>query len=131
MQEKFESVMRLENLINGHLTDLETLQKSLKEQSAMLSDAYANDAEYSEVHAKSREIQKLKKTVKDRIIQEPAVAILDEKVADLRSQVKETQQALSDYLTQYFQESGMRQITGTDGETREIVTMVKLVKKRG
>ncbi|MDP4011713.1 MAG: hypothetical protein Q8P72_05830 [Candidatus Roizmanbacteria bacterium] len=130
-QEKLESIMRLENLINSHLADLEIVQKSLKEQNVMLKDAFENDAEYSEVQEKSNEIQKLKKTVKDRIIEDPSVALLSDKVADLRAEVKETQIALSDYLSQYFQESGLRQITGTDGEIREIVTTVKLVKMRG
>jgi len=128
--EKFESIMRLENLINGNILDLEQLQSSLKEQNAMLKDAFENDAEYSEVSEKAREVQKLKKTVKDRIIKDPGVALLDEKVTDLRTGVKETQQALSDYLTQYYQKSGMRQITGTDGEIREMVTSVRLVKRR-
>jgi len=129
--EKFESIMRLENLINGNLMDLEQLQSSLKEQNAMLKDAFENDAEYSKVSEKAREVQKLKKAVKDRIIKDPGVALLDEKVTELRTGVKETQQALSDYLTQYYQESGMRQITGIDGEVREMVTSVRLVKKRG
>jgi len=128
--EKFESIMRLENLINGNILDLEQLQSSLKEQNAMLKDAFENDAEYSEVSKKAQEVQKLKKAVKDRIIKDPGVALLNEKVTDLRSEVKETQQALSDYLTQYYQESGMRQITGTDGEVREMVTSVRLVKRR-
>lgn len=128
---KFESIMRLENLINGNIMDLERLQSSLKEQNAMLKDAFENDAEYAEVSEKAREVQKLKKAVKDKIIQDPAVALLNEKVTDLRAEVKETQEALSDYLTQYYQESGLRQITGTDGEVREIVTSVRLVKRRG
>lgn len=129
--EKLKSIMRLENLINSHFTDLKKLQVSLKEQNGMLKDAFGNDSEYLAVQEKLREIQKIKKTVKDKIIHEPAINILNEKVADLRTEIKDTQTALSDYLQQYFQESGMRQITGTDGEIMEIVTMVKLVKKRG
>ena len=129
--QKLKSIMRLENLINSHFTDLKKLQVSLKEQNGMLKDAFGNDSEYLAVQEKLREIQKIKKTVKDKIIHEPAITILNEKVADLRTEIKDTQAALSDYLQQYFQESGMRQITGTDGEIMEIVTMVKLVKKRG
>jgi|GEM_PF-669446 len=129
--EKFESIMRLENLINGNIIDLENLQSSLKEQNAMLKDAFENDAEYAAISEKAREMQKMKKAVKDRVMKDPAVALLDEKVADLRAEVKEARQALSDYLTQYYQESGMRQITGSDGEVRELVTSVRLVKKRG
>ncbi|MDA1316717.1 MAG: hypothetical protein O3B87_01680 [bacterium] len=129
-ESKYESISRLENLINGHQMDLDKLQSGLKDQAAMLNAAFENDAAYLEAHKDMQEATKKKKVEKDRIIKEPAIASLNAKVQDIRSQVKEEKQALSDYLTQYFQESGLRQITGTDGEIREIVTSVRLVKKR-
>lgn len=129
-ESKYESINRLENLINGHQMDLDKIQENLKDQAAMLKSAFENDAAYLEAHKDSQDAIKKKKIEKDRIIEEPAIAALNAKVQDLRSQVKEEKQALSDYLTQYFQESGLRQITGTDGEIRDIVTSVRLVKKR-
>ena len=127
---KFKSINRLESIINGYQMDLEKLQGDLKDKNAMLKDAFENDAEYAKAQEEYKKIQKKKKGEKDRIIAEPAVAVLDSKVKDIRSQVKEAKQALSDYLTQYFTESGLRQITGADGEIRELVTSVRLVKKR-
>lgn len=129
-EHKMERIMSLENMISGYLVDLGKLQKDLKEQSAMLKDTFANDAEYQATDEKATEIRKMKKEIQDKIIQNPAVAILQEKVNHLRSEVKETRQALSDYLTQYYMESGLRQITGADGEIHEMVTHVRLVKKR-
>ncbi len=127
---KVERIMSLENMINGYLMDLDKLQKDLKEQSAMLKDVFENDAEYAAASEKAREVQKMKKEIKDKLTQDPSVALLDAKVNDLKTEVKDVRQALSDYLHQYYQESGLTQITGSDGEVREIVTTVKLVKKR-
>ncbi|QQS44194.1 hypothetical protein IPM65_01145 [Candidatus Roizmanbacteria bacterium] len=56
--------------------------------------------------------------------------MLDAKVNDLKTEVKDARQALSDYLHQYYLESGLTQITDSSGEVREIVTSVKLVKKK-
>lgn len=129
-QNKAVNIIQLENIINGYLGDLERLQQELKEQSQMFRDALENDAEYAAVVGKAREISKEKKTIQDKLIQDPALALVDSKVKDIKGEVKETQQALSDYLQQYYEQSGLRQITGTDGEIRDIVTTVKLVKKK-
>ena len=128
--EKYESIARLENLINGYILDLENHRKSLREQNNMLNDAFENDAEYADIQKKSQEVQNAKKIIRARIINEPAIALLDDKVSNLRSQVKEAQSALSAYLLQYYTESGLLQITDSDGEIKELVTSVKLVKKR-
>lgn len=129
-QNKAINIIQLENIINGYLGDLERLQQEYKEQNQMFRDALENDAEYAACVAKAREISKEKKTIQDKLIQEPALALVESKVRDIKSEVKETQQALSDYLQQYYELSGLRQITGTDGEIRDIVTTVKLVKKK-
>lgn len=127
---KVERIMSLENMINGYLMDLEKLQKDLKEQSTMLKDTFENDAEYAAASEKAREVQKMKKEIKDKLISDPSVALLDAKVNDLKTEVKDARQALSDYLHQYYLESGLTQITDSSGEVREIVTSVKLVKKK-
>lgn len=127
---KVERIMSLENMINGYLMDLEKLQKDLKEQSAMLKDTFENDAEYAAASEKANEVQKMKKEIKDKLISDPSVALLDAKVNDLKTEVKDARQALSDYLHQYYLESGLTQITDSAGEVREIVTSVKLVKKK-
>ncbi len=127
---KVERIMSLENMINGYLMDLEKLQKDLKEQSTMLKDTFENDAEYAAASEKVKEVQKMKKEIKDKLISDPSVALLDAKVNDLKTEVKDARQALSDYLHQYYLESGLTQITDSSGEVREIVTSVKLVKKK-
>lgn len=127
---KVERIMSLENMINGYLMDLEKLQKDLKEQSTMLKDVFENDADYAAASEKAKDVQKMKNEIKDKLISDPSIALLDAKVNDLKTEVKDARQALSDYLHQYYLESGLTQITDSAGEVREIVTSVKLVKKR-
>ena len=124
------AILQLETMINGYLMDLEKLQQQVKEQGQMLKDGLENDAEYAACLEKAKTVNKEKKTIQDKLMQEPSLALLNSKVKDLKEEVKDVQQGLSDYLQQYFQQSGLRQITGTDGEIREIVTHLKLVKKR-
>lgn len=127
---KIERIMSLENMINGYILDLDKLQKDLKEQSSMLKDSLENDADYAAISEKAQEAQKMKKEAKDKLLQDPAISLLDAKVNDLKSEVKDVRQALSDYLQQYYRESGLTQITAADGEVRELVATVKLVKKK-
>lgn len=127
---KLERIMSLENMVNGYILDLDKLQKDLKEQSAMLKDSFENDADFAAAAEKVRDMQKIKKEAQDKLLQDPSISLLDAKVTDLKSEVKDVRQALSDYLQQYYRESGLTQITGADGEVREIVATVKLVKKK-
>ena len=124
------AILQLETMINGYLMDLEKLQQQVKEQGQMLKDGLENDAEYAACLEKAKTVNKEKKPIQDKLMQEPSLALLNSKVKDLKEEAKDVQQGLSDYLQQYFQQSGLRQITGTDGEIREIVTHLKLVKKR-
>ncbi len=127
---KVERIMSLENMINGYMVDLKKLQDTLKDQSGMLKGTYENDAEYAGVVEKAKDVQKMKQTIKERLMKDPSVSLLEAKVNDLKQEVKDVRQALSDYLQQYYQESGLTQITGADGEVHDIVATVRLVKKR-
>ena len=129
-KDNVEEIMNLETMIKGYMSDLEKYQEDLRDLASMLKDSYEQDAEYTVAQEKVLEATRKRKEVKDRIIADPAIAALESKVADLRAEVKETKTALSDYLERFFQESGLRQITGNDGEIREMVTTVRLVKKR-
>ena len=129
-KDNIEEIMNLETMIKGYMSDLEKYQEDLRDQASMLKDSFEQDAEYTVAQEKVLEATRKRKEVKDRIIADPAIAALESKVADLRAEVKEIKTALSDYLERFFQESGLRQITGNDGEIREMVTTVRLVKKR-
>ncbi|MFA9288987.1 MAG: hypothetical protein ACEQSA_03855 [Weeksellaceae bacterium] len=124
------NIIGLENMINSYMGDLEKVQDQIKAQNQMLKDALENDAEYMELQKKATDINKAKKTVKDKLVKDPALSVVQQKIDELKFEIKDIRDAISGYVEQYYEQSGLRQITGADGEIHEIITSVKLVKKR-
>ena len=54
---------------------------------------------------------------------------LNEKLKSMKSELKEARDALSDYLQNYQKKTGFNEYEGPDGELRQIVFSVKLVRK--
>lgn len=127
---KLSDTLNLEQLINSYMLDLEKLQKDLKEQSSMMRDLFENDAEYKKVQEDAKKIAKQKKQIKDKLMGDQSFALVDAKASELKLQVKEVKQALSDYLYTYYKESGITQFIASDGAVHEMVTSVRLVKKK-
>ena len=95
----------------------------------MLEDMFLNDSTYQQHSEKAKEAAKLKNKTKGELMKRTDIAQLAEKVKEVKSQVKDMKEALSDYLQQYKELSGASEIEGDDGQVREIVSTVKLVKK--
>ncbi|QQG43999.1 MAG: hypothetical protein HYW86_04005 [Candidatus Roizmanbacteria bacterium] len=121
--------LNLESLINRYIADIKKSQDSLKMQKDMLEDSFNNDTEYKAQADKVKDATKIKTGIKQRIMKDPSVALLDDKVKSIKEEIKDMQQALSGYVQQYYQTSGTNQIIGDDGEVREIVVVTKLVKR--
>jgi hypothetical protein len=60
---------------------------------------------------------------------QPAVAAISSKVKGIRSDIKERQGALSDYLQEYQRMTGATEIEGKDGELRDIINNSKVIKQ--
>lgn len=122
------SFLQLEGLVKQYLATIEKLKEELKEKSQMLNDGFEGDAVYQEHLAKAKEANRIKNATRQQLLKQPAMQELDEKVKDLKFDIKDNQTILSDYLTQYQKASGATQIETEDGEVMEIVSVVKLVK---
>lgn|SRR3989338_6575706 len=122
-------LMNLDELIKSNIASLDKLAIELKKQREMFDDSFNNDPTFREHAEKAKEANKVKATTKAQIMRQPAVAQLSEKVKNLRSEIKERQLSLSDYLREYSRMTGVNQIEGHDGEVREIVQEFKLIKK--
>ncbi len=127
--EQVDVLLNLENLIKSHITGIETRQDQLKKHKEMLDDILSNDPTYKLHSEKAKEATKLKSTTKAQIMQRPDTTDLSHKVKDFSTEIKEMNSALSDYLREYGRISGTNEITGDDGEVREIVYVAKLVKR--
>jgi len=121
-------LMSLEELIKNHITAIDKLRDELKQQREMFEDSFNNNVTYREHVEKVKEANKAKSSVRQQIAKQPGVAMLDQKIKDLRFDVSEKNKTLSDLLQDYKEQSGATQIE-VNGKTYAIVSVSKLVTK--
>lgn len=121
--------LNLESLIKTYLAKIDLLTKELKEKDQILKDAFEADAVYKEHSDKAKEAARIKNATKQQILKQPSMAKLAEEVKDLKFDLSEQNAVLTDYLTQYQEQSGATQIEKDNGEVLEIIRVTKLVKK--
>lgn len=125
---KTADFLHLEGLVKQYIAAIAKLQGELKEKNEMLNDAFERDAVYQEHAQKAKEANRVKSATKQQILKQSVVAELNERVKDLKFDIKENQALLSDYLSQYQKATGATQIENEEGEVLEIVSVVKLVR---
>jgi len=122
-------LINMESMIKTHMAAIDKLQIEAKKHKEMLDDIFNNDPTYKDNDEKAKEATKVKQGTKAQILKRPEAAQLDQKVKELKSQLKENQASLSDYLQEYARMAGVNEIEGDDGEIREIVYSAKLIRK--
>jgi hypothetical protein len=123
-------IMQIESYINAQMADIAKLRDTMKDISSAYNDAFANDATYRDLDAKAKEAAKAKNNYKKQMMGDPALQDLANKIDGMKSEMRELQTALSDYLREYNRVSGLTQFETKDGEILEIVNVFKLVKKK-
>jgi len=124
-----ELLGNLESSIKEHIVSIDTSKAELKKLKEMLSDMFSNDPTYQEHDKVVKEAAKIRTKTKYELLKQPAAAQLNSKIKELSADLKDLQNALSDYLREYQRLSGSNEIEGDDGEVREIVYVAKLVKR--
>ena len=119
----------MEAMIKNYVESIDKLNQEAKKLKDMLDDIFNNDPTYHDHDEKAKEAAKVRGQTKAEILKRPQAKELSEKIKTMKSEVKEQQSALSDYLQEYEKMSGVNEIEGTDGEVREIVYTARLVKK--
>lgn len=122
-------VLELEATIKNHITLIDKNKAELKKQREMLASALLNDETYRLHTEEAKKSAKTKALTKYQIVQLPANKVLADKVKELTAQIRELNNALSDYLREYMRMSGTNEIETDEGEVREIIYVAKLVKK--
>jgi len=126
---ELESLTTVTNLIKNYISTIERTKTELGKQKDIMEDALANNPQYKEACDEAKEYSKIKADVKRQILEDDKLANLVAKVKELTLTLKETKEALSEYLVEYAKLSGSNQIEGDDGQTREIVYSARLVKQ--
>ncbi len=125
------SLFNIENLIKTHISHIETVKNELGKQAEMLNDVLNNDPGYQEAAKQSKEVNKKKAEARQNVLKSPSNASLNQKIKDMRQELKELKTALSGYLQQYQKIADTDQIESEDGEVRQIVYSAHLVKISG
>ena len=71
----------------------------------------------------------MKNATNSQILKQPENQQVAQKAKELSAEVKELNEALSDYLREYGRMSGASEIEDDSGETLEIVYVAKLIRK--
>ena len=119
----------LESMIKSHITGIDTRKKKLKQLREMIASTLASDSEYKDLEGKAKAAAKEKNARKTEIMHASGNTQIMEQTHDLSTEVKEMDEALSDYLREYQRMTGVNEIETNEGDTREIVYIAKLVKK--
>ena len=90
---------------------------------------FENDETFKKHSDVAKEAARIKSNTKQQILKQPQVADVNEKVKSMQSQLKENQDALSEYLREYNRLTGITEIEGNDGEIRQIIYIAKLIRK--
>jgi hypothetical protein len=122
------NLFTIENLIKTHISHIDTIKIELWKQVEMMNDILNNDTKFKEAADEGKEIAKKKAEARQNILKSPSNASLNQKIKDMRQELKELNSALSGYLQEYQKIADTDQIESEDGEVRQIVYSARLVK---
>jgi len=123
------TIVELTTLINRYESDMKKMRDNLKIQSGMLRDAVEGDAAYHELDVQSKDLNKKKSEIKQKVMKTPAMEAVVAKIDEFKSELNDAKEMLSGYLEEYQRVSGTNIIEGENGEIKEIIPMYKLVKR--
>lgn len=123
------TIVELTTLINRYEGDMKKMRDNLKIQSGMLRDAVEGDAGYHELDVQSKDLQKKKTEIKQKVMKTQAMEAVVAKMEEYKSEIKDAKEMLSGYLEEYQRVAGTNIIEGENGEIKEIVPQYRLVKR--
>lgn len=128
-QSQAELVVSLTNLINANLSEIENLEKEMAKHKEMIDSVLENDSTYKDHAEKAKEAARIKSNTKKEIFKRTDVKHVVEKLTELKDNLSDTREELSNYIQEYAQASGQNYFEAEDGTIQEIVYIAKLRKK--
>ena len=122
-------LLDLESMIKSSISGIDLKKEELKKLNEMTSSFLEQDPTYQEHEKLAKEAARIKNATKSQLLKQPSVAQTIVKAKELKAELRETQDGLSDYLREYQRMSGSSEIIDDTGDVREIVYTAKLVKR--
>lgn len=123
------ALVNIENVVKRNILEIDRLNELLKTQRDSYTDAFETDMAYAQETEKLEEAKRARNVIRDKILQQPSVIDLSQKIDATKEELKELKLGLSDYLKEFEEVSKTNQIEVADNDIREIVNVRKLVKK--
>lgn len=124
-----EVLFNLESMIRQSVTGIDKRKSEMKKFQEMVTSFLEQDPTYQEHEKRAKEAAKVKNTTRVELLKQPSVASSIQKAKELKMEIKETQESLSDYLREYQRISGSSEIEDEEGNVRDIVYIARLVKR--
>lgn len=123
-------ITSLTNLINANLSEIDNLGKEMSKHKEMINSVLSNDETYKEHADKAKEASRIKSNTKKEIFNRPDVKHVVEKLMELKENLSDTKNELSNYIQEYAQASGQNYFEAEDGSIQEIFYVAKLRRKQ-
>lgn len=128
-QSNAELIISLTNLINANISEITNIEKDLARNKEMVDSVLENDATYRKHAETAKETSRIKTNTKKEIFKRPDVKHVVEKFIELKENLADTKEELSNYIQEYATVSGQNYFETEDGTIQEIVYIAKLRKK--
>ena len=111
------------------VSSIDRKKEELKKLNEMTTSFLSQDPTYQEHEKAAKDAARVKNATKFQLLKQPTAAQTLQKAKELKTELKETQEGLSEYLREYQRISGSNEIEDEQGEVLEIVYVAKLVKR--
>lgn len=123
-----QTLFSLEEFTVNSAKTIQQLKSSLKTTNEMINEGLLQDSGYAEVTEEFKEMQKGRNGMKKKLLMSGNLGALAQKAKNIRDELKEQKNSMSDYALEYQRMSGATEIV-RDGVTYDIIKVAKLVKR--
>ena len=106
---------------------IEDLAEELNKIKALYEESLDNDDTFQEIEEHAKALRDESKEKKQQVLDKPEIKEFMQQIKEIRQDMKENSEVLSQELADYYKESGLLEITDADGKVRKIKFSAKLV----
>ncbi len=121
------TLINVESMISSFTDRLKKLKEEAKQQRSIFKSVFDNNDDYQLLEEQVKKINQQKKSLKSQLLSQSSATSAKEKLDETNQQIREANQALSDYLAQYVALSGTNQLESPDGKLMRIIYTARLV----
>lgn len=116
-------------IVRRRLGILEKTKAEAKKLKEMYNDIFINNEAYNAADKVVKDAMKKRKDASAQLSKQPAAIELNGKIKDLKEQIKDNEESLSQELMEYYKTSGVTEIEDADGNVQEFAIIIKLKTK--